>query len=259
MKKSFLNSMQWSLKDTIFFVLCVLGILGVPVLIKALSISWSWLNWILIDISNGSILFDVIVLWILITVIRLGRRLSELDLRNSEILSDESLVFISSSYTNLNVRSGTHAVQAWKHPNVTRWEPTYPALNKSKWMAHAEFITEDEAINGGTYRFQLTFKNPCPHAAIRSALLMLAVDDECEVIVNGKSAGPNALGYEHATEFELANYLQDDSNEVIFIVHNVSFVDQLNPARNPAFASSDKKWEHNPYGFKFRILIQYLK
>lgn len=200
-----------------------------------------------------------------ISLTDLGRKIAKLQSQKMEkmlspeiltIVSDEKTIFTGSN-TNRFLPSDVKAVPTQIHPS---WKEAdrYSELRGATWIADRKNITNDEAIHGGQYTFVREFEIPFELNHVHSAEIFLVVDDFCELFINGNRLG-RVEGFHALHRFDITKIIQKDKNRVQFVVENISAQLDHDPNVNKGFYESKDKFLWNPYGFKFSIVIQYLR
>jgi hypothetical protein len=173
------------------------------------------------------------------------------------ISDNKSTKFVESSWPQANIRKGAFAVIAQPHDSWQKADDKFSELRTADWIAHDYHITNEEAIKGGWYKFLRDFMVPCSKADIQVADIILLVDDECVLKINGHEY-PKVRGYrENIHSFNLLPYVVEGKNKLEFLIYNDSFEQQNDPNVNPIFANATEKWVHNPYGIKYMCSIKY--
>lgn len=175
------------------------------------------------------------------------------------IVSDNKTMFTGAETPKSapKLETNINAIQARMHPNWQKVDNKFPVLKDAIWIADREHITNDEALYGGQYNFTREFEIPVEKSRLEAAKIYLLVDNFCELKVNGNRIN-RFEGFDKLHRESILATLKEGRNVVTFIIKNEDFTRFNNP-EHKQFYESKRKWEHNPYGFKYCIEIKYLE
>lgn len=133
------------------------------------------------------------------------------------------------------------------------WNPhkQFEELSSAFWIAHNQMITDEEAIEGGDYLFEKSFKLDINTDNILEAKLYLTVDNHCLVSINKTDVG-HFTGYNNLSIVDIKKYLSKGINKINFKVNNDRIPALNTPKWNQA---KGHKGSINPYGIKYNLRI----
>lgn len=130
----------------------------------------------------------------------------------------------------------------WKSPALC--EPVYPgwpSLGSAKWVWIKERPSDAEARDGQVVWHRLDLHVERPTLGLFNATLLLRVDDEVKLLVNGQPAG-SATGFGRITEVDLTPYVRQGDNHV-----------QMEITNHPG--TPDRTGLTNPSGIIYRLEV----
>lgn len=242
-------------------ILAIIGLVTIDRIIRLFTKTFDMLLWVNDTVFQygGLILLILLIMgcYLIYKIKIINQKVGLLDLKVITIYSDESTIFIGSN-TNRALPANVKAISTWVHQNWKTADRLYPQLGKAIWLGERKNITNQEALEGGQYTFCKEFDINFEPSKIRSATLFLLVDDFCELSVN-ENRFEKVGGYMELHEFDISRALQKGKNRVQFVIENTAAKQFNDPTINKDFFEAKEKFLWNPYGFKFNLIIQYLK
>jgi hypothetical protein len=245
-------------KESINFFLTIISIIGLSKIIDfffLLSPIYKYIKQLIVD--NDLLIIFTLLVYIICQLHFIKRYTLSLIVEEFDIVSDEKTLFEDSkkhSSIPPNTQAvSTHVHDLWKHHT----DQYFPYLKESKWIAHTYEITNAEATDGGDYNFKRQFAFSISKDKIISAKIFIVVDDYCTIILNNRTICENLTGFNKLHVENIKDNIVVGDNEIRFQIKNVRFQDLFDP-NDPAW-DSKQKYLLNPYGFRYRILIEYKK
>lgn len=220
----------------------------------------------LFDVTNTFITNNIglILLFIIICVIIALWDLKSIKNKLNSLILDE-IVVISDEETHFNGSKkyptipSAKAVATIVHPAWLFDRQFYNEFKNSKWIAHTEKITNDEAIFGGDYEFNKKFNIPFDIKKIKSATIHIIVDDYFILILNDKKISEKTTGNSLLHSFDVKREIIKGENQIRLNIENASFEDFVKKNPSHELALSQEKYRYNPYGVRFCLEIKYIK
>lgn len=168
----------------------------------------------------------------------------EVDRRIIDIFSDEEVKFLfSDSFPSIPTNTKT---VSYSHPNQVNILKEHPIFASAKWIAHQYPIPDIEASEGGNYMLQYDFNSEIEEIEIKQTRLLLYVDDDCSVSLNGLEINPRA---NYGAMFEYKLKILKGKNILKFNIHNAD----LRKNSSDVFTGVN-----NPYGIIYIIQIEFI-
>lgn len=215
--------------------------------------------------NNEGIAISIIfigICYLFFEVIGIKKKVNKLIIEEVDIISDEAVKFVGSTYDKSLIKNVNAQISEFIHTEWLFSNKHYDRLKGSHWIAHTKRIEEEEAENGGKYIFSKGFNFDTNKNKIKSAELFFVVDDYCKIYLNGKELRSDRIeGNRELHNIDVKQFIVNGDNELQIEVENVEMGKILKEQGHidHDFFKSKEKYKMNPYGVRFCLTIKYIK